>query len=47
MDVIAAFIEQAVPWRSDDLGPPERSVAFKEPDVDRTKRRCRVPGVGA
>src|ERR1041385_5410069 len=27
MDVIVAFID-------DDLGPPERNVAFKEPDVD-------------
>src|SRR5689334_6574890 len=43
MDVEAAFIEQAGPWRSEDLGRPKRSVAFKEPDVDWTKRRCRVP----
>jgi hypothetical protein len=37
MDVEGAFIEQAVRWRCDDLGWPERGVAFKEPDVERTR----------
>ena len=33
MDVEAASIEWASPLRSDNLGSPERNVAFKEPDM--------------